>query len=114
MHERVKSFFAFLRPCSCTKKNVILRRSTHLAKVTFETIIYRLQTCHHKRSASPEKNKYVTTSVASTLELEVFWGGGGGGVVAPSPPQEGSGQGPGGGPGAKPPENFAFLQLKIP
>ena len=72
--------------------------------------MYHKQTWHHTQSVSPEKNKYVTVSVASfsttvsdaseasTLEL---WGFG----RHSEPPKWVQ--------GAKPPENFALLILKI-
>ena len=71
------------------------------------------QTCHHTRSVSPEKNKYVTASVASssttasTLELGGFGG-------HSEPPKRVQGRALLGVQGAKLPKNFAFLILKIP
>ena len=73
--------------------------------------MYHKQTWHHTQSVSPEKNKYVTVSVASfsttvsdaseasTLELGGFGG-------HSEPPQAGPGQSPVGGPGGKAPRKF--------
>ena len=67
------------------------------------------QTCHHTWSVSPEKNKYITASIVSsltTLELGVFEG-------HSQPPKRVQDRALLGVQGAKPPKNFAFLILKI-
>ena len=53
------------------------------------------QTCHYMRSVSPDKNKYVTASDASTLELGGL-GERGGALSPPLPPPAGPrGEAPG-------------------